>query len=80
MMLDWPDLRVLVTGGSGFLGTCVCRILRRRGVAEERLLLVRQSDYDLTNQDRVVQMYRDLKPENIVFERERTMRKQLTKV
>ena len=51
MMLDWPDLRVLVTGGSGFLGTCVCRILRRRGVAEERAKLVRDKEAEAQAQE-----------------------------
>ncbi len=65
-MLDWPQLRVIVTGGSGFLGNCVCRLLRQRGVADDRLIVVRQADYDLTVQDRVAQMYRDLKPQVVI--------------
>ena len=65
-MLDWPNLRVTVTGGSGFLGRCVCRLLRQRGVADDHLLVVRQADYDLTVQDQVARMYRDLKPDVVV--------------
>ena len=31
---DWSDKRVIVTGGAGFVGREVCRLLRERGVAQ----------------------------------------------
>ncbi len=42
-------MRVLVTGGSGFLGTSVCERLRQLGV--RRLVAPRSSQYDLRRFD-----------------------------
>jgi len=41
----WRDRRVIVTGGAGFLGSCVVRKLRERGAAE--IIVPRSKDYDL---------------------------------
>ena len=42
----WQDQRVIVTGGSGFLGSVVVRKLTDRGAAE--IIVPPQSQYDLT--------------------------------
>lgn len=41
----WRDKRVIVTGGSGFLGSFVVEKLRERGAAE--VIVPRRTDYDL---------------------------------
>jgi GDP-L-fucose synthase len=41
----WHNKRVIVTGGSGFLGRVVVRKLRERGVAE--VIVPRRAEYDL---------------------------------
>lgn len=48
----WRDKRVLVTGGGGFIGTCVVEALRRRGVPDDRLVIPRSRTCDLRALDR----------------------------
>lgn len=45
--MDLAGSRVLVTGGSGFLGAPVCRLLRERDVAE--VIVPRRTECDLTD-------------------------------
>ena len=66
VMLDWSALRVVVTGGAGFLGRVLCRELRERGVSEDRLCVPRRKDYDLTQQADVGRMYDDFAPEVVI--------------
>ncbi|HRQ71727.1 MAG TPA: GDP-L-fucose synthase [Phycisphaerales bacterium] len=56
---DWSDKRVIVTGGAGFVGREVCRLLRERGVADHRLFVPRRRDFDLTDAAQVGRMYRE---------------------
>ena len=56
---DWSDKRVIVTGGAGFVGREVCRLLRERGVADDHLFVPRRRDYDLTDAAQVGRMYRE---------------------
>jgi GDP-L-fucose synthase len=60
----WMTQRVLVTGGTGFLGTHVVQALREEGC--ERLTVVRSRDYDLTREDEVVRLFADTRPD-VVF-------------
>lgn len=55
--------RVVVTGGSGFLGSFVCEGLRARGVEP---LVPRSRDYDLVQGDAVRRLYADLKPDVVI--------------
>ena len=64
--IDYDNDRVLVTGGQGFLGRHLCRELRRRGVAEDRLFAPAHAEYELTEEKQVIQMYADLRPD-IIF-------------
>ncbi|MFN3167577.1 MAG: GDP-L-fucose synthase family protein [Phycisphaeraceae bacterium] len=65
-MIDWQQHRVCVTGGAGFLGTFVCKLLRDRGVTDDRLFIPRRKDYDLTKEADVVRLYNDAKPDVVI--------------
>lgn len=53
----WPGKRVMVTGGSGFLGSFVVNKLWKRGVAE--VIVPRRKDYDLRNVSVIRQLLRE---------------------
>jgi GDP-L-fucose synthase len=65
-MLDWSEFRVCVTGGAGFLGRVVCRILLERGVNADRLIVPRRSQYDLTRDEQVGRLYHDARPDVVI--------------
>lgn len=54
----WRDKRVIVTGGSGFLGSFVVDKLRERGAAE--IIVPRRSDYDLRDLDAIRRLFADV--------------------
>ena len=56
--VDWSGVRVVVTGGAGFLGVKVQDALRARGVSGDRVFVPRKKDFDLTEKDDVVRLYR----------------------
>ncbi len=56
-------MRVLVTGGTGFLGSHVVDALRARG---EDPFVARRSDYDLTRADDTERLYADARPELVL--------------
>ncbi len=58
--------RVVVTGGSGFLGRSVIARLRERGVAEGDIFVPRRRDYDLTSEAAVERLFADARPEVIL--------------
>jgi GDP-L-fucose synthase len=58
MTVDWKNARVIVTGGAGFLGSCVVRELHGRGVTPDRIHVPRSADRDLTDPRAVEDMYR----------------------
>ena len=53
----WRDKRVMVTGGTGFLGSFVVDKLTARGAAE--IVTPRSVDYDLTQLEAIKQLFRD---------------------
>jgi len=63
-MLDLTHKRIVVSGGSGFLGSAVCRTLRQRGCGQ--ILVPRRKDYDLTREANVERMVRDMVPQVII--------------
>ena len=65
-MTDLATKRILVTGGAGFLGRAVCRLLRERGVAEERIIVPRRREYDLTVEADVARLYETARPEIVI--------------
>lgn len=60
----WTNQRVLVTGGSGFLGTVVRRKLDERGAGD--IFVARRRDYDLTQPDDVGKMLADAAPDLVI--------------
>ena len=64
MIESWTNKRVLVTGGSGFLGRVVCRKLAERGAAH--IEAPRSRDYDLTRPEDAEKMFADTSPDVVL--------------
>ena len=62
----WPDRRVMVTGGGGFLGKSVVGRLERAGVASDDIFVPRSKDYDLRTAEGVGDALADGEP-NVVI-------------
>jgi len=65
-MTDLATKRIVVTGGAGFLGRAVCRLLRERGAADERIIVPRRREYDLTVEADVARLYETARPEIVI--------------
>ncbi len=63
-MMQLRDKRIMVTGGARFLGRSVVRALGARGCGE--LIVPRRSEYDLTHELAVEQIYTDARPHVVV--------------
>ena len=59
----WTGRRVTVTGGQGFLGTPLVRMIEAAGGS---VLTFSSRDYDLTRQADVARMYEDQRPEIVI--------------
>jgi GDP-L-fucose synthase len=64
--MDLAGTRIVVTGGAGFLGKAVCRVLRERGVPAERIFIPRRRDFDLTAESQVERLYEVAKPDVVI--------------
>ncbi|MDY7031817.1 MAG: GDP-L-fucose synthase [Thermodesulfobacteriota bacterium] len=64
MSFFWSDQQVVVTGGSGFLGSHVIEKLRERGASY--IFAPRSSEYNLTKEEDILRLYEEKKP-NIVI-------------
>lgn len=53
----WEDKRVIVTGGSGFLGSFVVEKLKERGAGD--IFIPRSSEYDLRHPESIIHMLQD---------------------
>ncbi|MGE0145117.1 MAG: GDP-L-fucose synthase family protein [Planctomycetota bacterium] len=62
--LDWTNKTVLVTGGAGFLGRAVCRLLAERGAGQ--VVVPRRSDHDLTQETAVERLLAETRPDVIL--------------
>lgn len=60
----WHNQRVVVTGGSGFLGSFVVDKLHERGAAE--VFVPRSQDYDLRHLDAIRRLLVDAKPDIVI--------------
>ena len=65
-MLDLSSQRIVVTGGAGFLGRAVTRVLRERGVPENRIVVPRRRDCDLTIEADVERLYDTARPDVVI--------------
>lgn len=65
-MLDLSSQRIVVTGGAGFLGRAVTRVLRERGVPEDRIVVPRRRDFDLTVEADVERLYETARPDVVI--------------
>lgn len=63
---DWSKVRVVVTGGAGFLGRVVCDRLRSAGVGSDRLFVPRRAEYDLTRPDAVESLFQVARPDVVL--------------
>lgn len=59
-----PADRIVVTGGAGFLGTFVVRMLQERGYTS--VLVPRRAEYDLTREADTERMYREMRPAHVI--------------
>ncbi len=65
-MTPLASKRILLTGGAGFLGSAVRRVLAARGVAAERVFVPRKADFDLTVEAEVARLYDVARPEIVI--------------
>lgn len=63
-MTFWRDKRVVVTGGTGFLGSAVTNRLRAAGC--QNIFVPRSKDYDLRDQAMVRRLYTDARPQIVI--------------
>jgi GDP-L-fucose synthase len=61
---DWPNRRVMVTGGGGFLGRSVVERLGAAGVRD--IVVPRSADFDLRTSDGVRRALADARPDVII--------------
>lgn len=59
-------MRILLTGGGGFLGQFVYKELLKRNYKTENIFIPRKANYDLTNNDSVQQLFEEFEPNVVV--------------
>ena len=64
MAVDLINARVLVTGGAGFLGSAVRRVLEERGAKE--IITVRRRDHDLTDRTAAAKLFDEVGPSLVI--------------
>ncbi len=58
------DKRITITGGAGFLGSCVVEKLKQHGY--KNVFVPRSKDYNLVDMEAVKRLYRDAKPDIVI--------------
>jgi len=64
MSLNLSNKNILVTGGSGFLGSFVVKKLKERGC--KNIFISRSKDYDLVQMSAVKKLYKDAQPDVVI--------------
>ena len=62
--MELADKRIIVTGGAGFLGSCVVEQLRALGCTQ--IVVPRSRDCDLIERDAVRDLYRQVRPQLVI--------------
>lgn len=62
--MNWNNKSVMVTGGAGFLGSCVVEKLRRRGC--NRIFVPRSKEFDLRQRDDIQRAIAESEPDLII--------------
>lgn len=60
------DSRILITGGTGFLGSAVTRLFKSRGYTNVMPVRKKGGGYDLTKEQEVMELYSNLKPDIVI--------------
>jgi len=63
-MINLKNKRILVTGGSGFLGSFLAKKLHAKGC--KHIYIPRSKDYDLVQMQYVKKVYRDFEPDIVI--------------
>jgi GDP-L-fucose synthase len=65
-VLDLASVRILVTGGAGFLGSHVVEELIRRGVPRDNLIVPRAAEYDLVEPGASARLLEKTRPDVVI--------------
>ncbi|MBN1295473.1 GDP-L-fucose synthase [bacterium] len=65
-MINLRKERIVITGGSGFLGSHICDQLREKGIEAGDLLVPRREEFDLTQDEQVRRMYDVMQPTVVI--------------
>ena len=60
----WKNKKVMVTGGTGFLGSFVVEKLKNKGC--RNIFIPGHKNYDLVNMDSIVRVYKDARPDIVI--------------
>jgi len=63
-MKFWEKKRVIVTGGAGFLGRPIIKLLRRKGC--KKIFIPRSKEYDLRKLSAIKRLFRNTRPDTII--------------